>query len=156
MPIIYALTCKDPTKIYFGSSIMTKEQRLKSHNDCCKRWKNGIGGYCASFELFEIGDVEIHIVMDCPDVSKLELREIEQIYLDNCECVNIMNAFLTEEQKKEQKYKASYKYLKSDKRKEYVKEYEVSDRRIQQKKLYAQSDKRKEYLKQYRLKKKGD
>ncbi len=104
MPIVYALTCKDPTKIYFGSSILTEKQRLKSHYDNWKKWKNGNCYYCSAFEIFETGNVEIHIVIDIPDdISNLELRQIEQIFLDNCECVNICNAYQSKEQCREQK-----------------------------------------------------
>ncbi len=128
MPIIYALTCKDPTKIYFGSTVKTKEQRLKSHNNCWNSWKNGKGNYCTSFDLFEIGDVEIHIVMDCPDVNEVELREIEQIYLDNCDCVNIMNAFLTQEEHKE--YMKEYSQKNKERIKEHKKKYFLSEKGI--------------------------
>jgi hypothetical protein len=142
MPIVYALTCKDPTKIYFGSSIRTKESRFSQHKCNWKRYKDGKDRYCASFELFEIGDVEIHIVMDCPDdISNIELRKIEQIYLDNCECVNMQCAYRSEE--KLQEYQKQYK--QTDKCKEYMKEYEKERR---------QNEERKKYMKEYRLKRK--
>jgi hypothetical protein len=132
MPIVYALTCKDPTKIYFGSSMNTKEERYSKHKANHKLWKDGKSYYCASVELFEIGNVEIHIVMDCPGVSELQLREIEQIFLDNCECVNIMNAFITEDQ-----------------RKEYNKKYKQTEKYKQKSNEYQQGEKFKEYQYNY-------
>jgi hypothetical protein len=146
MPIVYALTCKDPTKIYFGSSIQSKEQRYSKHKNKWKTWKNGkITNYCASYELFEIGDVEIHLVMDCPDVSELELRQIEQIYLDNCECVNIKNAYQSEEEYKE--YQREYQ--QSEKYKNYKKEYQQTEKRKNYEKERSQKKERKEYRKNY-------
>ncbi len=115
MPIVYALTCKDPTKIYFGSTIMTKEERFLHHKNSYKRWKDGKCRYCASFELFEIGDVKIHIVMDCPDVDKLELRKIEQIYLDNCECVNKYCSYRSKEQIQEYNKQYNKEYYRKNK-----------------------------------------
>jgi ribosomal protein L14E/L6E/L27E len=142
MPIVYALTCKDPTKIYFGSSMNTKKERYSKHNYSWKKWKDGKGNYCASYELFEIGDVEIYIVMDCPDdISELELRQLEQIYLDNCECINIKKSYRSEGQIKE--YNKAYQ--QTEKYKEYQKEYQQTDSYKQQKK---------EYQKEYRLKRK--
>jgi hypothetical protein len=146
MPIVYALTCKDPTKIYFGSSIQSKEQRYSKHKNKWKTWKNGkITNYCASYELFEIGDVEIHLVMDCPGVDELELRQIEQIYLDNCECVNIKNAYRSEEVL--QKYTKEYN-------KEYHKEYNRGEKFKTYLYNYYRTDKYREYKKEYRLKRK--
>ena len=136
MPIVYALTCKDPTKIYFGSSITTKESRYSRHKYDWKRWKNGKGYYCASFELFELGDVEIHIVMDFPDdIPNIELRKIEQTYIDSIDCVNMQCAYRSKERRKE--------YMKEYQKTEKCKEYILNKR-----------ESRKEYMKEYRLKRK--
>ena len=128
MPIIYALTCKDRTKIYFGSTASTKEDRFLKHKHSWNSWKNGRSSYCASFELFEIGEVEIHLVMDCPDVYEVELRKIEQIYLDNCECVNIMNAYQSEEEYK--KYMKEYSQKNKERITEHKQKYAKSEKGI--------------------------
>ncbi len=114
------MTCKDLTKIYIGSSMTAKEKRLSKHKCDWKRWKDGKRRNCASFELFEIGEVKIHIVMDIPDdISNIELRKIEQIYLDNCKCVNIKKSYRS----KEQKIHYLKEYQQSEKSKEYRKQY---------------------------------
>lgn len=150
MPIVYALTCKDSTKIYFGSSMQTKQRRYSKHKYDFNRYKNGKGNYCASYELFEIGDVEIHVIMDCPCVDEIQLRQIEQIYLDNCECVNIKNAYISEETIKQ--YRKEYQ--QTEKYKNYEKERNQKEERKEYHKNYekerSQKKERKEYMREYR------
>jgi hypothetical protein len=123
---IYRLTCDDPDLIYYGSTVLTLPRRLAKH----KCHKN-----CSSKKLFEVGGVEIELVLECSCETKRELEEVEQTFIDNDECINKQRAFRTELEHKEwfkinRKYginetytKYSQDYEKTDKRKEYKKEY---------------------------------
>jgi hypothetical protein len=126
---IYRLTCYDPNLVYYGSTIQTLKARLRKHrcNDCVKK--------CSSKKLFEVGGVEIELVLECPCNTLIELREIEQTYIDNDDCINKINACHNKE------------------------EYEKSEKRIISRKLanekYHKSDKGIETKKNYRLKQKA-
>ena len=114
---IYRLTCDDPNLVYYGSTIQELWKRFSVHKSNFKH--NRV--CCASKKLFEVGSVEIELVLEVEVGSIRELREIEQTYIDNDECVNKQRAFQTQEQLKEQKIKASIKYYNSEKAKEYEK-----------------------------------
>jgi hypothetical protein len=90
---VYRLTCDDPNLIYFGSTTMT----LKKRFNCHKKENNT----CRVQELFKVGGVEIELVLECPCESSKELREIEQTYIDNDNCINKINAILDKEHRKE-------------------------------------------------------
>jgi len=90
---IYRLTCNDPDLIYYGSTFLTLPDRLSLH----KRKKNN----CSSKKLFEVGGVEIELVLECPCNNEIELRQIEDTYIVNDKCVNITRPFVSQEEQKE-------------------------------------------------------
>ena len=143
---VYRLTCDDPSLNYYGSSdnIYGRE---KSHKCNHKRLKDGKSTYyCSSFKLYDVGGVEVELVLECSDeISKLEMREIEQTYIDNDECCNIQGAIKTEENEK--------KYRETESRKQYIKLYNESNKAKEAKKNWCKSEngkeKRKEYMKLY-------
>ena len=121
---IYRLTCDNPELIYYGSTVVPLRQRLKKHRAGYKNWANDNSKkYCSSFKLFEAGGIDIELVLECPCENNIELRQIEQTYLDNDICINEQRAFRTKEQKREQS-KETYERIKNtDKYKEYHKKY---------------------------------
>jgi hypothetical protein len=154
---VYRLTCDDPSLNYYGSSDNIYKRQIKHKSDN-KLWKNGnIKKYCSSYKLYEVGGVEVELVFECPDyISKREMEEIEQTYIENDECVNSQRAFRTEEERKEQKKKQMKEYGLTDKRKEYMKLYNQNDKAKEYIKEYKQSEKYKEQQRLYRLKKKSE
>jgi hypothetical protein len=143
---VYRLTCDDPDLIYYGSSddIYHRQAQHKYSN---KKWKeDNTNDYCSSSKLYEVGGVEVELVLECSeDISKLEMREIEQTYIDNDECVNTNKSFRTEEELKQQQYESQKKYRKTDKRKEAQKKYRNNEK-VKAHKI--------QYQREYRLKKK--
>lgn len=143
---IYRLTCSNLDLVYYGSTTLTLNRRLNRHKNSYKRWLNDNTLNCeVSRVLFEAGDVEIDLVMDCPCESKRYLEEVEETFITNDECVNMKRAYMTKEDQKEH----IRKYKTSEKGKEKNRE---------SMRLYRQTDKGKayfkEYNKQYKLKQK--
>ena len=137
---IYRLTCDDPDLVYYGSS-----------NDIYKRFYNHKYKLsCSSSKLFEVGGVEIEVVLDCSGTSREEMLEIEQTYIENDICVNKSNASGINKSKIINNKK---EYLKSEEYKEYLKKYRQTDNykqyRERSKLEYRQCEKYKESMKQY-------
>ena len=84
---IYKIKCNVTNKEYYGSTIQNYlSSRLTQHIAHYKRWlKDNKKTYYSSFE----------------SKSKDELRQREQFYIDNYECVNKIRAFRKQEQNKE-------------------------------------------------------
>lgn len=136
---VYRLTCDDPDLIYYGSSddIYHREAQHKYSHKKCK--EDNTNNYCSSSKLYEVGGVEVEMVLECPsDISKLEMRLIEQTYIDNDECVNTNRAFRSKEQLKEynrNQYRNNEKlknYHKTDKQKEYKRQYYLKKKQIKE------------------------
>jgi len=75
---IYKLTSEHTNKIYIGSTCQELLcSRLKQHNIQYKGWKKGKRGYLTSFELFELGIVQITLLENypCDTNDKLLTRE---------------------------------------------------------------------------------
>jgi hypothetical protein len=135
---VYRLTCDDPNLVYYGSSADI-DKREREHGKNYRLYKSGnTRKYCSSSKLYEVGDVEVEMVFECPDyISKREMEEIEQIYIENDECVNDKNAFLTKEHRKKQlllnsqtdKAKITQKiYKQTEKCKEAQRDYDFTIR----------------------------
>jgi len=72
-----------PELVYYGSTIRSLSRRMSGHLS-----KYTCGGCPASKELFEAGDVEIHLVELFPCNSRKELEKKEGEYILANECVN--------------------------------------------------------------------
>ena len=71
---IYKITTPHTNKCYIGSTRRTITQRFNGHKE-----KNNI---CSSKELLE----------EVQDINNLQLRILEQKYIDTNNCINIKNA----------------------------------------------------------------
>jgi len=96
---IYKLTSPHTDKVYFGSTIMSLNKRLKDHKYHYK-YKNVL---CMSKELFQLGDVDIELVEKFPCNSKSELLWRERYYIETHDCLNIMTPIISEEERKQRK-----------------------------------------------------
>jgi len=138
---IYEIRCNKTNKIYYGSTIQYYLcDRLKQHKSNFKRWLKFDKGYCSSFEIIKNGDYKIILVENFECNSKDELRQREQFYIDNNDCINKISSYLTEEQKKEKHRERSKKRYEENKEeiKDYNKQYNKENK-----------EKLKDYYKQY-------
>lgn len=81
---IYKITTPHTNKCYIGSTRRTITQRFNGHKE-----KNNI---CSSKELIELGDSIIELLEEVQDINNLQLRILEQKYIDTNNCINIKNA----------------------------------------------------------------
>jgi len=132
---IYRLTCDNPNLVYYGSTTLSLAQRLTVH----KSQKAD----CSSKKLFEVGGVEIELVLECPCNSSKELRQVEQTYIDNDNCINKVNAYLDREEYEKSEIRINSKEISRNK-------YFQSDKCKEHRKTYNQTEKRKEANRQYK------
>jgi hypothetical protein len=133
---IYKLTSKHTDKIYVGSTIQKLCNRYRLHNSNYKKWKKMNEKYITSFILFELGNVEIKLIIDFPCNSKKELERKEGEFIksfgDNC--VNQMIAGRTMKEYQETNrdaiatYKKEYQETNRDAISTYKKEYREKNR----------------------------
>ena len=97
---IYRVICGDLT--YIGSTCQSLANRMSNHRCSYIRWKNGKTHYVSVFQLFEIGSPEIVLVEAFKCENKEALIKREQYYKESTICVNIRNAYCTNDEKKEQ------------------------------------------------------
>ena len=99
---IYKIKCNVTNKEYYGSTIQNYlSSRLTQHIRNYKKWLKDKKKYVSSFEILKNGDYIIILVDSFESKSKDELRQREQFYIDNYECVNKIRAFRKQEQNKE-------------------------------------------------------
>ena len=120
---IYKLRSNQIDKIYIGSTKQSLNHRFSAHkyDYATKRYN------CSSFEILKFEDCKIELIEKYSCNSKYELREQEQFHIEQNKniCVNIFNAFLTEEQRKENKneYNKNYYINNKERLTEYEKNY---------------------------------
>jgi len=178
---IYKISYKDLN--YYGSS--KYKNRFIGHKSDYKSWKEGKADlYVSSFKLFEEAEKNneqpTFEVLGCfykPFCNEC-MRKEEQKYIDGNECVNIQNAFVSEEQRKENMREYMIEYMKeyreenkeqiaeynkqyNEENKERIKEYfsehyeKNKERKKEYQKQYDEKNKerKKEYMREYHLKK---
>ena len=75
---IYKLTCDNSPLIYYGSTCQKYlSSRLAGHKNSLNTERP-----CSSKQLFELGNVSIHLVEEYPCNSKMELELRERIYIE--------------------------------------------------------------------------
>ena len=73
--------------------------------------------YVSSYNIVKYDDCKIIRVEEFPCSSKDELRAREQYYIDNNGCVNKVNAFLTDEERKQNQKESHKIYCEQNKEK---------------------------------------
>ena len=127
---IYKLTCDNSPLIYYGSTCQKYlSRRLSGH----KSDSSNNNGRCSSKQLFELGNVSIHLVEEYPCNSKMELELRERIYIEfmlkNFDYKIICNLHYPRRSKSE----SSKEWYKIKKNKEKQKEYKENNEAL---KLY--------------------
>ena len=87
---IYKLVCDDKELIYYGSTARKNlNRRFSTHVHspplCCK-------------QMFDVGNVKIVLVEECPCSSRAEMLIRERYYIDNNVCLNIRTPIITKEE----------------------------------------------------------
>ena len=86
-----------PDTCYIGSTVSTLNERLSTHVYEAKQYNN------ASRQIIDAGDYHMDELEAYPCMSLVELVKREQHWMDKLVCCNKQRAFITEEQRKEQK-----------------------------------------------------
>jgi hypothetical protein len=92
---IYKLSSVQCDKYYIGSTKLSLEERLKSHESGYELWvlSDFRTSYLSSFEILKYGDYEIELVEDYPCNSIKELHDRE-FYYQTVDYLNIVNIAL--------------------------------------------------------------
>lgn len=134
-------------KTYYGKSRTKLSERKRHHKSEWKRWKNGKSHFVSSYVLFdEVGfeNCVFDAIETYTDITDDELREREQWWIINNECVNMYNAktdmiqWRKEYNKKNREYQSNYskerrkartpEQIEEDKQKK--KEYDANRKKI--------------------------
>jgi len=82
---IYKLVSDFTDEIYIGSTTQKLCVRFAEH----KRRKHNLASKVASQKLFELGDVKIILIEECPCDNKEQLLKRERHHIENNKCLNI-------------------------------------------------------------------
>jgi len=120
MGIIYIIICNETGERYVGSTKTTISKRMKTHrkqNDTCS---------CHQIILRNNYRIEVLEEVDNNDI----LRIREQEWIDKTECVNKVNAYVSNEDLKQklQKYNKEYELINKEKRKEQKRIYYLENK----------------------------
>jgi hypothetical protein len=130
---------------YYGSTIMTLKDRLKTHISDLRRYLNNPSTRrCCSVEIMK-NEYECIILEEGEYEDKKSLRKIENEYIMNNDCVNKMRAYTSNEERKEY----AKKFREKEENKEHAKEYQKKYREKNKEKIMT--EKRVYYLKKKQL-----
>ena len=127
-------------KCYIGATVESLSQRMAKHRRNYKVYlKNGSGGHCTSFDIFNefgIKNCKIELIEKYSCYSKAELSSREGYHIKNNDCVNKVVAG---------RKIAEYRHDKQDDIKAYVKKHyhENRDRELERNRIYKQNNKMK-------------
>ena len=78
----------NPDLVYYGSSELSLDERMKKHIDHFNAWKKTGIGYCSSFKILELNNYKYDIIDIVYFDTKYELREYERPLIEGQVCVN--------------------------------------------------------------------
>jgi len=149
---IYKIVCLDENdnRIYIGSTIKPLDYRLKEHKQDKKEYEEGkeYRSNCASYSLLH--NCEIELIEDYPCNSEKELKKQEQYHISKNECINIMKAYMSVEERKQQL--KEYNQKNKEHFKQYKKEYREKNKEKIKQQLKEYNQKNKEKIKAYKSK----
>jgi hypothetical protein len=131
---IYKIISNKTDKIYIGSTIQPLSKRKFAHKKTYEKFKNNDYHYVSSFDLFELGDIDIILIENFKCKSKEELHSRERYYIElNKElCVNKnipsrskKERYENDKEKIKENYKKNKKYICEVKKKYYEKNKET-------------------------------
>jgi len=125
---IYRMYSNDKQLNYYGKTTQRVYDRIKTHRNCYKRWKNGNGTFTSSYLVIDTDDWDYMVVERVEYEHDYELKNKERDWVETNECVNkqMPNRSKKEydeayyEQNKEQLKEQSKQYRETNK--EHIKE----------------------------------
>ena len=82
---IYKIHSPNHNKCYIGSTRQSIESRMSGHRKKANT--------CASLEIINSGGALIELIEDVEEISNIDLRKLEQKYIEEYDCVNSRNAY---------------------------------------------------------------
>jgi len=132
---IYKIVCNITNEVYFGSTILTLNQRETLHKSNLKRFDRGFGKICAAYQIIRRNNYEFILIENYPTNSRDDLLFRERLYIDNNDCINKIIPIRTQPEKIDLRIKLSRNhYLQNlDKKRQYyqdnkdkIKQYNLS------------------------------
>jgi hypothetical protein len=115
---IYKITDNTNGNKYYGSTTQSVSQRMTGHRFNLKTYDSQ---RCSSFDILKNGDWRYDTVEKFMYDERFELRNREQHYIENNECVNKCRAYTTPEQATQRNSDYTKKYYREHL--EHIKEY---------------------------------
>lgn len=109
---VYMIRCKTTEEVYVGSC-RNYEQRKISH----KYYKNDKKWVISSCEIINRNNYEFTMLCEKDEIDDLELRKLEQRYIDEQNCINRQRAYISPETKQKEKTEYNTKYHLENKEK---------------------------------------
>jgi hypothetical protein len=78
----------NPDLVYYGSSELSLDERIKSHLRDYNTWKKTGKNYCSSFKILGQNNYKYDIIDIVYFDTKYELREYERLLIEDQTCVN--------------------------------------------------------------------
>ena len=124
---IYKIVSDYTDKIYIGSTTQLLCKRIYNHKKHYQEFKKNIGRYIRSFDLIELGEVDIILLenVKCESKEQLHARERYYIELNKEICVNKNIPTRTDKEYYHDNIEKIKQYRENNKeiRKKYKKEY---------------------------------
>lgn len=143
---IYKIVSENTEKIYIGSTCSPLSKRLYEHKANYKNYLDGAKNKISSYQIFELGEVDIILIENYPCNDKNELHARERYWMEQNKEI-IINKYrpnkLIELGKKE--YNSEYRKHNKDKIVHQKKEYydQNKEKIIQKTKIYSEMNKEK-------------
>lgn len=145
--VIYLLKCNKTGEVYIGSS-RDYTQRQK-HHKCYRSIK-----HIKSKQITERGDYEFSILEEREEINDLDLRILEQSWIDKYpDCINYQRAYISPETKKKERDESNKKYQLENKDKIKVQRagyYQNNKDRLNQKRKERYDKNKETFLKKKR------
>jgi len=122
---IYKLVSNVTGDVYYGSTILSLEDRELRHKSDYKRYLQGKKNYVTSFKIIETGNFKIKLFEAYACLCRSQLEAIERIYIEGDTCINkVIPTRTTKEYHEKNKdkildYNKEYYQKNKDKIKEY-------------------------------------
>ena len=149
---IYKLISDHTDKIYIGSTVQPLHKRKSGHKIAYITFKNHNIKYISSYELIELGEIDIILIENfkCENKEELHARERYHIELNKELCVNINVPTRTKKEWNEdnKEYGKEYREKNKENIKEHLKEYREKNKEKIKEKQKEWNEKNQEKIKE--------
>ena len=146
---IYKLISDHTDKIYIGSTVQPLHKRIHGHKRDYQLFKNNQIHYVSSYELIDLGEIDIILIenIKCESKEELHAKERYHIELNKELCVNKNIPKRSKEET--QQIKKEYELKNKEKKKEYAKRNIEKINEYQNEYRKSNKEYQKEYHKEY-------